>query len=151
MPNPLCHSCRCLDLEQIFNNMTIPKTGIEILEIGKRTLSKRKAVCDLCRFFHQLGPDYTKNFTLHVRLFTCIEQGNHYDSVQKIFTKVVLDVSQQPFFCVLCKHAKLSYDYTIEGEIKGAGIGCYIPHGSPTTFQLCSVNAASINWEAITR
>ncbi|KAN0093493.1 heterokaryon incompatibility domain containing protein [Hyaloscypha variabilis] len=150
MPNPLCQNCRCLDFEQIFNNTRIPKTGIEILEVGKRALSKRKAVCNMCRFFHQLRPDYTKNFTLHVRLFTCVEEGYHYDSVQKTYSKVISDVPQQPFFCVLRKHARLSYDYNVEGEVKSAGIGCYIPHGSPTTFQLSSVDAASINWEAIT-
>jgi hypothetical protein len=150
MPNPLCQNCRCLDFEQIFNNTRIPKTGIEILEVGERALSKRKAVCNLCRFFHQLRPDYTKNFTLHVRLFTCIEEGYHYDSVQKTYSKVISDVPQQPFFCVLRKHARLSYDYNVEGEVKSAGIGCYIPHGSPTTFQLSSVDAASVNWEAIT-
>lgn len=138
MSDLLCQSCRCLDFEQIFNNTKIPKTGIEIVEIGKRLVAERKAVCNLCRFFHQIRLDYPKNYTQHVRLFTCIEQGYRYDSVHNKHSKVVPETPRQPFLCVLRKSAKLSYDYNVEGEVKSAGIACYVPRQSPTAFQLCS-------------
>ena len=83
MSNPLCPSCQRLDFEQILSNTKIPETGIEILAIGKRIISKRKAFCSLCRFFHQLGPDYTKNYTQHVRLFTCIQEAYSLRSFAK--------------------------------------------------------------------
>ena len=150
MPDALCRSCQCLDFEQILNNTTIPENGTEILELGKRITSKRKAVCDLCRFFHQLGPKYAKNYTQHVRLFTRIQQGFHYDFVQNKTTRIVLDIPQQPFFCVLRKHKKLSYDHVVEDEVKSAGVACYVSHESPTAFQLHSVDVKSADWKAIT-
>ena len=122
-----------------------------IVEVGKRITSKRKNVCDLCSFFSQLGPSYAKNFTLHVRLLACLETGYHYDSSRKTYSKVISDIPQQPFYCVLRKDARLSYNYSIEGEVKGAGVACYTPVESPTAFQLCPVDAVSANWEAVTR
>lgn len=148
MSNLLCRSCQCLDFEQIVNTQ-IPTTGIEIVHIGKRGTSKRKEACNLCRFFHQLGPSYTKNFTQHLRLFTGIDQGFRRDSIHEAYSKVVSPIPRHPFFSVLRKNARLSYDYNVEGEVSSAGVTCYIPHESATTFQLCSVNATSANWNMI--
>lgn len=152
MSQSLCHICQCrrLDFDDILDNTTIPGTGIEILGIGKHIKTKREAICNLCRFFHLLGPTYKHDFTQHVRLFNCIEQDCRYDPVQKRYARIVSDIPQQPFFCVLRKNARLSYNHNIEGEVKSAGIACYRSHESPAAFQLCSVNAASADWEAIT-
>lgn len=149
MPSRLCRSCQCLDFEQIINNKEIPATGIEIVDIGKRSTSKRKAACNLCHFFHQLEPNYTKNFTKHLRLFNGIEQGYYYDSVHKTYSKYVSQIPRHPFVCTLRKNAKLSYDHNIEGEIGSAGVACYISHESPTAFRLYSVDATSTNRKAI--
>lgn len=151
MLKPLCQDCQCLDFEQLFANTQVPTMGLEIIDVGKRFASERKNDCNLCRFFRQLGPSYPRNLTLHVRLLACLEQNYDYDSSRRTYSEVISDIPQQPFFCVLRKNARLSYDYTIEGEVKGAGVTCYASAESPTAFQLCPVDAASANWKAITR
>lgn len=153
MSNPLCQGCQGLDFQQLVNNTEIPMTGVEIVEVGKRSMRRRKKYCNLCHFFRQLGPDYAKNYTLHVRLFTCIMQG--YLSIGgplgNTNAEARSDVPLQPFFCVIRKNARLTYDSNVESEIKAAGIACYTPREGITAFQLCAVDSMSVNWEAIKR
>ena len=137
--NRLCQRCRCLDFEQMFSGTRVPERGLEIVDLGKRNTSKRKAItCNLCRWFSQLGPDYTKNFTQHVRLFTGIKEAQSYDSVPQL-----------PSLCTIRKNARLSYDAMIESEFQSAGIVYYTPYEGSSAFQLGSVDAASANWEMI--
>lgn len=125
-------------------------TGLEIIEVGKRITRKPRNVCNLCRCFRQLGPSYAKNFTLHVRLLACLQPEYHYDSSRKTYSKIISDISLQPFFCVLRKDVRLSYNYSIEGEVRSVGVACYTPKDSHTATKLCRVDAVSVKWNAIT-
>ena len=150
MPVSLYQNCECLNLEEIFNNPKVPNTGIAILDLEKCVLGNGEKKCHLCHFF-ETKPSYAKKLYMHVRLFTCIEQGYSFDPAQKLYSTIVSDIPQQPFLCVLPKKLKGSYGYQIKEVLQKAGVVCYIPRKSRTTFQLCTVNATRANWEAITR
>lgn len=135
----LCDGCKELDFGQIFMSREIPSTGKEIITIGKRPLRIDNLSCHLCRFFHALRPEYLKNYSQHVRLFSHIQPPHGTDSS---------GIPCRPFLSVLRKHSKVRYDYGVEAEIKQAGLLGYIPDTTSEGSEIQVINT-SVNYELI--
>ena len=138
----LCDSCKEIDFEQIFTSKAIPGTGKEITTIGKRPSRIEKLSCHLCQFFHQLGPEYQKKYTQHVRLFARI-QPHLLDP-----DRDSLDIPRRPFLSVLRKNSRLKYDYSVKDEIKQGGVIGYTPDNASESSQIQSVNTR-VDYELI--
>jgi hypothetical protein len=142
-PRNVCLSCRGIDFEPIFASREVPETGTEITTIGKRPLNFESLSCDLCRFFHKMGPSYLRHYSQHVPLFDRITRSRRDNST------AARDVPRRHFLSVLWKNSKLVYDYQIEIEIKQGSIVGYIPYENPTGYEIRCVNADAIDYEFI--
>ena len=121
----LCDSCKDIDLERIFTNEEIPATGLKIKTIGKPPACIENLSCQLCQFFHQLGPEYLRKYKLHVRLF----DGTKPEWLDA--SKESLDIPRRPFLSVVRENSRLQYDDSVKGEIRQAGVVGYTPDDDP--------------------
>ncbi|KAI9653237.1 MAG: hypothetical protein M1821_007668 [Bathelium mastoideum] len=145
----LCESCRNLDFEQVFTHTVIPETGAIVKTLGKQSSSAHKISCKLCRFFHKLGPAYSRKYTLHVRLFDHIRGPKRGGSAHGDFSKQISGLPFHRFLTILRQNARTTYDYRVQREIESAGLICYVPYQASRAQQLRVIDATNVDWEPI--
>ena len=141
MQEALCDRCRTIDFDEVFGRNEIPATGAEITTLNRVAKSR----CRLCHFFYQLGPQYSKKYTLHVRLFDHIRPPS---LTYRKGSEEALDIPRQPFLSVIRKNAKLQYDYSVQDEIAQVGVIGYIPNDGPQ-WSTISMVGSRVDYQSI--
>ena len=141
----LCSTCRDLDFEEIFTLRAIPATGTEIATIGKKPPDPDKISCGLCRYFHQIRSNYTRNYSRHVRLFDHITPSSGQSSQDES------KLSRSRFLSVIRKNSRLRYDTAITEEIRQAGIIGYLRNNDRDDCDVRKIDASAVEYQSICR
>ncbi len=139
----LCLACKTLDFEEIFSTREIPATGTEIITIGKAPSDPDSIICDLCRFFHQIKPNYIRNHSHHVRLF------DHIAPPSRSITQDELESPRSRFLSVLRKNSRLRYDYQIVDEVRQRGVVGYLRDTDGQASEIRAIDANVVDYQSI--
>jgi len=131
--------------EALFTLRPIPATGTEIATIGKKPTDPDKISCGLCRYFHQIRSNYTRNYSRHVRLFDHITPSSGQSSQDES------KLSRSRFLGVIRKNSRLRYNTAITEEIRLAGVIGYLRNNDRDACGIPKIGAGVVEYQSICR